>query len=116
MILLDLEMPVMNGVETAEQIIPKFPDLKVVVLTQHDSEKFMLHMLELGVHTFLLKNSNPEELEKAIYAVYDNDFYNNDLVSNVMRRSITLKSERPVFSRFSELTEREKEIFELILL
>ncbi|MEQ9591732.1 MAG: response regulator transcription factor [Cyclobacteriaceae bacterium] len=113
-ILLDLEMPVMNGVETAEQIIPKFPEVKVVVLTQHDSEKFMLHMLELGVHTFLLKNSNPEELEKAIYAVYDNDFYNNDLVSSVMRRSMALKSERPVFSRLAELTEREKEIFELI--
>ncbi|HNP06518.1 MAG TPA: response regulator transcription factor [Cyclobacteriaceae bacterium] len=113
-ILLDLEMPIMNGVETAEYVIPKYPDIKIIVLTQHDSEKFMLHMLELGVHSFLLKNSNPDELERAILSVYEKDFYHNDLISSVMRKSISMKSEKPLFSKMAELSEREKEIFGLI--
>lgn len=113
-VLLDLEMPIMNGVETAEHILPKYPDLKVIVLTQHDSEKFMLHMLEMGVHSFLLKNSNPDELEKAILSVYDKDFYHNDLISSVMRKSISLKAEKPLFSKVAELSDREKEVFRLI--
>lgn len=113
-ILLDLEMPVMNGVETAEQIIPKYPDLKVIILTQHDSEKYMLHMLELGVHSFLLKNTNPDELERAIHSVYDKDFYHNDLISSLMRKSILLRAEKPIFSKVAELSDREKEIFRLI--
>jgi len=112
-ILLDLEMPIMNGVETAEQVIPKYPDVKIIVLTQHDSQKFMLHMLEMGVHSFLLKNANPDELEKAIYSVVDKDFYHNDLVSAVMRKSMAMKSERPSFIR-NELSDREKEIFRMI--
>ncbi|MEP2670832.1 MAG: response regulator transcription factor [Cyclobacteriaceae bacterium] len=113
-VLLDLEMPIMNGVETAEYIIPKYPDIKIIVLTQHDSEKFMLHMLEMGVHSFLLKNSNPDELERAILSVYEKDFYHNDLISNVMRKSISMRSEKPLFSKMAELSEREKEIFGLI--
>ncbi|MGE0770601.1 MAG: response regulator [Cyclobacteriaceae bacterium] len=111
-VLLDLEMPVMNGVETAEYVIPRFADLKVVVLTQHDSERYMLHMLELGVHSFLLKNTNPDELERAIHGVVDKDFYHNDLVAGVMRRSI--RGERPSFAKLVELSEREKEVLQLI--
>jgi DNA-binding NarL/FixJ family response regulator len=113
-VLLDLEMPVMNGVETAEFLLPKYPDIKVIVLTQHDSEKFMLHMLEMGVHSFLLKNANPDELEKAILSVYDKDFYHNDLISAVMRKSISLKAEKPLFSKIAALSDREKEVFKLI--
>lgn len=113
-VILDLEMPIMNGVETAEYILPKYPDLKVIVLTQHDSEKFMLHMLEMGVHSFLLKNTNPDELEKAIVSVHDKDFYHNDLISSVMRKSISLKSAKPSFSKVADLSDREKEIFRLI--
>jgi DNA-binding NarL/FixJ family response regulator len=110
LVLLDLEMPRMNGVELAEYLIPNHPEIKIIVLTQHDSEKYMLHMLELGVHSFLLKNSNPDELERAIYSVIDKDFYHNDLVAMVIRKSIQsrFKSERPQFE--VPLTDREREI------
>ncbi len=74
LVLLDLEMPVMNGSQCAEQLLRKFPDIKIIVLTMHDSEKYMVYMLELGVHSFLLKNTDPEELEKAISSVVDHDF------------------------------------------
>jgi two-component system response regulator DegU len=115
-VLLDLEMPVMNGVDCAEQLILKYPDLKVIILTMHDNEKSILHMIEIGVHSFLLKNSDPTELERAIYAVVDRDFYHNDLLVSVLRKSMRkqLKARRPDFSSISILTEREQEVLRLI--
>lgn len=112
--IVDLQMPVMDGAETAENIVTRYPNVKIIILTMHDSEKFILHMMESGVHAFLLKNTEPEELEKAIYSVAEKDFYHNDLVAAVLRKSIREKKagQRPVF-RQSELTEREKEILTL---
>ncbi|MFZ5999823.1 MAG: response regulator [Bacteroidota bacterium] len=113
--IVDLQMPVMDGVETCENILKKFPDVKVIVLTMHDSEKYILHMLELGVHAFLLKNTEPEELERAINKVMEQDFYHNDLVAAVLRKNVLEKrgSQRPVF-RQANLSEREKEVLLLI--
>jgi DNA-binding NarL/FixJ family response regulator len=113
-VLLDLEMPRMNGVETVEYLIPNVPDIKIIILTQHDSERYMLHMLEMGVHSFLLKNTNPDELERAIYAVVDKDFYQNDLLASVIRKSLKskIRGERPQFEM--PLSEREREVVLLI--
>jgi len=114
-VIVDLQMPVMDGAETSGQIIQKYPDVKIIILTMHDSNKFILHMMELGVHAFLLKNTEPDELEKAIYAVYDKDFYHNELVASVLRKNVKERKhgQRPIFEH-AELTEREKEILLLI--
>jgi DNA-binding NarL/FixJ family response regulator len=113
--IVDLQMPVMDGAETCEQLIKKHPDVKIIILTMHDSNKYILHMMEMGVHAFLLKNTEPDELEKAIYAVVEKDFYHNDLVATVLRKNVTERKsgQRPQF-RLAELTEREKEILVLI--
>jgi len=113
--LIDLQMPVLDGADTCEQILSKYSSTKVIVLTMHDSEKYILHMIEMGVHGFLLKNSEPDELERAIYAVYDNDFYNNDLVSSALRKSVREKitANRPDFAKAS-LSDREKEVLLMI--
>lgn len=114
-VLLDLDMPVMNGRECAEQLLKKFPEVKIIVLTMHDSEKHMVLMLELGVHSFLQKNTDPEELEKAIHSVIDHDFYYNKLLNTAIHRSMKEKArfERPSFG-IKNLTEREEEILKLI--
>lgn len=115
-VLLDLEMPVMNGVDCAEQLIRKYPEMKIIILTMHDNEKSILHMIEIGVNSFLLKNSDPIELERAISAVVDRDFYHNDLLVSVLRKSMRkqLKARRPDFSAATMLTEREQEVLRLI--
>src|SRR5690242_6142888 len=79
--IIDLQMPVMDGAEACEKILAQFPDVKLIVLTMHDSDKYVLHMIEMGVHAFLLKNTEPEELEKAINSIIEKDFYHNDLVA-----------------------------------
>ncbi len=113
-VLLDLDMPVMNGVDTAEAIRQRYPDIKIIILTMHDNQKYMMHMIEIGVHSFLLKDCEPDELERAICAVVDKDYYHNDMMVAAMRRSVKLKSERPSFNKLTELTDREREIFMLI--
>ena len=114
-VIVDLQMPVMDGTETSTIILQKYPDVKIIILTMHDSNKFILHMMDLGVHAFLLKNTEPDELEKAIYAVADKDFYHNDLVAAVLRKNVNERKmgQRPTFQH-AELTEREKEILLLI--
>jgi DNA-binding NarL/FixJ family response regulator len=113
--IVDLQMPVMDGVETAENIINKYPEVKIIILTMHDSEQFILHMMEIGVHAFLLKNTEPEELEQAIHSVMEKDFYHSDLVATVMRKKVMDKksSQRLAFDGL-ELTDREKEIVVLV--
>jgi len=113
--IIDLQMPVMDGTEASEQILQKYPEVKIIILTMHDSEKYILHMMEMGVHAFLLKNTEPEELEKAIYSVAEKDFYHNDLVASVLRKNVKEKKagKRPAFLQ-SELSDREKEVLTLI--
>jgi DNA-binding NarL/FixJ family response regulator len=113
--IVDLQMPVMDGTETCENIVSRYPDVKVIVLTMHDSEKYILHMMELGVHAFLLKNTEPEELEQAIDAVIEKDFYHNHLVATVLRKNVKERKQghRPSFNAI-ELSDREHEILLLV--
>ena len=112
--IVDLQMPVMDGADTCEYLLSKYPKIKLIVLTMHDSEKYILHMMELGVHTFLLKNTEPDELEKAMYHVVENDFYHNDLVASILRKNLKNKiAQRPIF-KTADLSDREKEIVVLI--
>lgn len=113
--IVDLEMPVMDGSETCENILQKYPAVKIIILTMHDSEKYISHMMEMGVHAFLLKNTEPDELEKAINAVIEKDFYHNELVQRVLRKSATDKkfSKNP-FLKSNDLSDREINIIRLL--
>lgn len=114
MLLLDIEMPVMNGLETAELALQKFPDLKIIVLTMHDSEPYMEHLLDLGVHSFLFKSADPAELERAIHAVADNGFFHTAPVQAMLRKIAINRPRRESILGQHELTDREREILILI--
>ena len=107
-ILLDLEMPIMGGTETAKYVIDHFPDVKIVVLTMHTEDFFVLKLMEIGVHGFLSKNAEPEEVERALYSVMEKDFYRNDIVNNAMLNGVR-KTQTT-----SRLSSREMEILLLI--
>ena len=113
--IVDLQMPVMDGSETCQVIVQKYPDVKLIILTMHDSEKYILHMMEMGVHAFLLKNTEPDELERAIYAVVEKDFYHNDLVASALRKNFNDKkhTKNPLL-KSTELSDREKDIVRLL--
>ena len=101
----------MDGAETCENIISKYPGVKIIILTMHDSDKYVLHMMEMGVHAFLLKNTEPDELEKALHSVVEKDFYHNEWVVSIMRKNV--RAQRPSFNN-DDLTDREKQIVQLV--
>ncbi len=116
-ILMDLEMPVMDGIEATEKVLAKYPEVKIIVLSMHDSQRHIFHLMELGAHAFLLKNAEPEEVEKAIESVLINDFYQNELVVEALRKGATEKNKtdfKTAFGSSGDLSDREKEILLLI--
>ena len=68
-ILMDLRMPIKNGIETTKLINVKYPQLPVIVLTMHEEENYIIHLMENGAKGYLLKNTNPEEIKRAIVEV-----------------------------------------------
>lgn len=109
-VILDLEMPGMNGFETAKQLVEHYPRVKILILTMHTEEVFILNLMELGVHGFLNKNAEPEEVEQALYSIFDKDFYRNEIVNQALRSGI----KRAPVSSTSKLSPRELEILLLI--
>jgi DNA-binding NarL/FixJ family response regulator len=114
-ILLDLKMPDMDGIETTQKIKALYPDLKILILTMHNDEHFILHLMELGANGYLIKNADAEEIKKAIHSVYENNYYFNELVSTALLRKVSHhKNMDPKFRHSIELNEREVEVLKLI--
>jgi two-component system, NarL family, response regulator DegU len=109
-VILDLEMPGMNGFDASKHLVEHFPNLKILILTMHTEEVFILNLMELGVHGFLNKNAEPEEVEQALYAILDKDFYRNEIVNQALRNGIK-RTPNPTSLK---LSPRELEILLLI--
>lgn len=113
-IIVDINMPVMNGVETAKAIHTEFPDIKVIALTSYDSIGFVTNMIEVGAASYLVKNTSPTELITAIEEVYSTGFYYNEMVLKVINEY--LAAPRRPRSRLcdEQLTNRELEVLKLV--
>ena len=114
-IIMDLNMPLMDGMEATKQIRKKYPQIKILVITMYDNDKFIIHLMENGANGYLLKNAEPSEIIKAIYSVSENGYYFNDLVNKALLKKLVLKNNiKPSFNQNIELTEREMEVLQLI--
>lgn len=114
-ILLDLKMPEMDGIEALKLLRERHPALKVIVLTMFEEEHFILHTMEAGANGYLLKNAEPQEIKLAIHSVYDNEYYFNDLVNTtLLRKVVQQKKDPPRFKAKIVLNERETQVLQLI--
>jgi DNA-binding NarL/FixJ family response regulator len=114
-IIMDIKMPIMDGMEATKQIRKLYPAVKVLVVTMYDDDKFIIHLMEIGANGYLLKNAEPDEIRKAIFAVKENGYYFNDLVNKALLKKLVIKSHiKPSFNQDVELTERELEVLKLI--
>ncbi len=109
-VIMDVEMPVMGGVEAAKQIADRYPKIKMLILTMHTEEVFINKLMDIGVHGFLSKSAEPREVETAIHSIIDKDFYKNEIVEKALAQSASVLKE----DKYCKLTTREIEILLLI--
>ena len=114
-VIMDLKMPIMDGMEATKIIKKKFPTVKVLVVTMYEDDKFIIHLMENGANGYLLKNTSAEEITKSIYSVHENGYYFNDVVNKALLKKLVLKGNlKPSFNQNVEFTERELEVLKLI--
>ncbi len=113
--LIDLEMPLMNGIETIERLSKKKAEVKVIIVSSNKEQTLIASLMELGARGYLLKEADTKELEKAVLSIHETGFYFNDLVSQAMLTKLAGKDAiSPSFNQAEQLTAREKEVLQLI--
>lgn len=110
----DISMPDMNGIEATRQIISKNPEVKVIALSVHSDKRFVSEMLNAGASGYLLKDCAFDELVNAIRAVVSNQSYLSPEITDVMIRDYKDILSKESITVFSLLTQREREVLQLI--
>jgi len=110
LVLMDIRMPVMDGIEATKKILEKYPRVKVIALTMFEEISYFNQMIEAGADGYLLKKTNKDELRRAITQVMSGEsYFSEEFISSVNR------TQRPAVRLATiELTEREQEVLELI--
>ena len=111
-ILLDINMPVLNGLDTCKKVKQKYPETKVLALTTLDKGSFIQQMLKNGASGYLLKNTSQDELISAIETVHRGETFINEQTNKILLNS--LMNQKPNESFIPTLTRREKEVLDLI--
>ncbi len=113
-VIMDIDMPVLDGVEATVKILKDFPEVRVIALSGHSNKKYVKKMLEAGAAGYLNKNCEYDELIKAIHTVHSGNKYLSEEITDIVIKDY-LGKEEPLTAIETELTEREIEILKLIV-
>lgn len=106
-VLMDIQMPEIDGITASQKALELYPDLKIIALSLYAEEEYYTKMIDVGVRGFLLKNSQFEDVQKAILEVYEgNNFFSPEILDRIISSMYQKKSEKPNL----DLTEREIEV------
>ncbi len=115
LILMDINMPVMNGVETLIWITKNHPSIKVLAISMYNDEMNIIKMIRLGASGYLLKDSEPNELKLAIETIIDKGFYYSDLVNQKLLNAISeTNPKQKSIHNLIELSPREIEFLKYV--
>jgi len=116
-LLTDISMEGMNGIELSTKVRNDYPEIKVLVLSMLNEHQYIKSMLDVGVHGYLLKTSGEEEIKKAITTVYSGETYYSNEVTQIVMQSMTKRANKKKvhFAESMPLTEREEEVLKLIV-
>lgn len=114
-VIMDIAMPGLNGIEATRQIINEFPDVRVISLSMHSDKKFVTEMLRAGASGYLLKNCAFEELATAIRTVVAGKTYLSPVIADVVVENYVRNPSTEGKTAFSVLTNREREILQLLV-
>ncbi len=107
-LLMDIKMPVMDGYSAVAWVKEKYSYIRILALSMFDDDIAVIRMLKAGAGGYVLKESKPAELYKAITEIKDRGFYSNEIVSGKLIRSLQQDLERTGSSEADSLTSREK--------
>jgi DNA-binding NarL/FixJ family response regulator len=114
-LLMDIRMPEMDGVNAISLLRKEYEDVKVIVLTMYDDQEMITKMMEMGANAYLTKTTDPEEIYNAILTCMNDDFYFNDLVNKaVLRRLQQKRPAKAFFPNAVNFSEKELKILRLI--
>jgi DNA-binding NarL/FixJ family response regulator len=113
-IVMDIGLPGLNGIEATRQLTSDFPSMKVIALSMHSDKRYVIQMLKAGASGYLLKNSASEELVNAITAVEGGKRYLSQAIADALAEHIMRETASAQGSAFTDLTNREREVLQLL--
>lgn len=113
-ILIDINMPGINGLDATKIISKQYPAVKVIALTMYNTKEFIRNLLNAGVKGYVLKNADKSELLNAIRTVASGQLYYSQAITDTIMRSMT-KAKPSVYDMPPELSKREIEVLKLIV-
>jgi DNA-binding NarL/FixJ family response regulator len=116
-ILMDLKMPVKDGIETTKYLNKHFPAIRILILTMYEDERFVGHLMDSGANGYLLKSTDPEEIKQGIMDVMKTGFYLNNFVNRVLiKKNYSKQKFNPNLNSEVVISDREKEVLSLVCL
>lgn len=113
-VIMDISMPDLNGIEATRQIIAESPGVKIIALSMHSDSLFVLNMFKAGASGYLLKDCALEELVKAVRTVLSRKIYLSPGISDIVIKDFVIGWSPPDSSAYSILTTREREVLQLM--
>jgi Response regulator containing a CheY-like receiver domain and an HTH DNA-binding domain len=114
-VLMDLRMPLKDGIETTKVLSKQYPHIHVIVLSMYEDDRFVSHMMENGANGYLLKNAEPQEIRRAIMDVFEKGYYLNNFVNRILlKKSHAKQKVIPSLNSEITLTERERDVLKFI--
>ncbi len=114
-VLMDIDMPVMNGINAAREIKKNFEGIRILTLSMHNEKGVIQTLMDAGADGYILKNSSKEELEKGIRTICKGEtFFSTDVTMSLLNQSSEITQEKELPQEIKDLTEREIEILKLV--
>jgi DNA-binding NarL/FixJ family response regulator len=113
-ILLDIQMPIMDGIQTLPEIRKIRPEAKVIILSMHNDHSMISKLMEIGANSYLTKNSDSETIYEAIKTCYENEFFFNELTNKALLAGIRTKRTDSYGGPEADLSEKELRVLRLM--
>src|ERR1022692_4735237 len=113
-ILLDIQMPIMDGIQTLPEIRKEYPNVKVIILSMHNDHSMISKLMEIGANSYLTKNSDSETIYQAIKTCYEQEFFFNELTNKALLTGLRTKRNDGSGFQDAMLTEKELTVLKLM--
>jgi DNA-binding NarL/FixJ family response regulator len=113
-VLLDIQMPEMNGIQTTQALKELYPDIKIIILTMHNEDEFIYDLMSKGANGFIPKNKSVDTLLEAINSVMERGYYYNDQITEALIKGNNGNIKALEHLSEASLTDREIEVVKLI--